>query len=106
MIGERLKKIRVAKKISMDTVYKKTGITDSRLSKIERGIIKHPTLDDIDAVLKLYDVPLFSVLCDEGYCEKNTYVFKNIEYLNSLELKHIQEEIDFILEEKGMKNDI
>ena len=70
LIGEKLKAIRISKKISINTVSEKTGITNSRLSKIERGIIPHPSLDDINAILKVYEVPLLSVLCEEGYCDK------------------------------------
>ena len=100
MIGEKLKAIRISKKISINTVSEKTGITNSRLSKIERGIIPHPSLDDINAILKVYEVPLLSVLCEEGYCDKRDGVLKN------LEINHIQAEIDFILKEKGMENGI
>ena len=106
MIGEKLKAIRISKKISINTVSEKTGITNSRLSKIERGIIPHPSLDDINAILKVYEVPLLSVLCEEGYCDKRGGVLKNLELLSDFEINHIQAEIDFILKEKGMENGI
>ena len=106
MIGEKLKAIRISKKISINTVSEKTGITNSRLSKIERGIIPHPSLDDINAILKVYEVPLLSVLCEEGDCDKRDGVLKNLELLSDFEINHIQAEIDFILKEKGMENGI
>lgn len=106
MIGEKLKAIRISKKISINAVSEKTGITNSRLSKIERGIIPHPTLDDIIAILKVYEVPLLSILCEEGYCDKSDGVLKNLELLSEFEINHIQDEIDFILKEKGMENGI
>ena len=107
MIGEKLKAIRISKKISNKShVSEKTGITNSRLSKIERGIIPHPSLDDINAILKVYEVPLLSVLCEEGYCDKRDGVLKNLELLSDFEINHIQAEIDFILKEKGMENGI
>ena len=106
MIGEKLKAIRISKKISINTVSEKTGITNSRLSKIERGIIPYPSLDDINAILKVYEVPLLSVLCEEGYCDKRDGVLKNLELLSDFEINHIQAEIDFILKEKGMENGI
>lgn len=102
MIGQKLKSIRLLRKLSLNTVSLKTGITDSRLSKIERGIIEHPSLDDISTILKVYDIPLISILCEEGYCNKNDGVFKNAELLNEFEIKHVQNEIDFILKEKGI----
>lgn len=106
MIGEKLKTIRVSKKISLNTVSKKTGITNSRLSKIERGIIAHPSLDDINTILKVYEVPLLSVLCEEGYCEKEDGILRNLESLSNFEISHIQDEIDFILKEKEIENGI
>lgn len=106
MIGEKLKNIRLSKKISINAVSQKTGITNSRLSKIERGIISHPSLDDINAILKVYKVPLLSVLCEEGYCNKRDGVLKNLELLNDFEIGHIQDVIDFILKEKRMENGI
>lgn len=106
MIGEYLKEIRISKKYSIKNVSKKTGITDSRLSKIERGIIEHPSLDDINTILKAYEVPLLFILCKEGYCTKNDEMLKGIELLNEFELNHVQNEINFILKEKGLKNEV
>ena len=83
-----------------------TGISDSRLSKIERGITEHPSLDDISTLLKFYEIPLVSFLCQEGYCEKIDTNLKNLELLNNFEIEHIQAEIDFILKEKGLNNGV
>lgn len=101
MIGERLKELRLCKNISMDQIEELTGITDSRLSRIERGMVKHVAFDDIVKLLKAMDVPLLAFLSDEGYCEVNTSVLKHIELLNDFEIAHVQSEIDFILKEKG-----
>ena len=106
MIGERLRNIRDSKGLSLDDVHKFTGITNSRLSRIERGLNAHPSLDDISALLEFYEIPLVSFLCQEGYCEKNNTALKNLELLNHFEIKHIQAEIDFILKEKELKNGI
>ncbi len=101
MIGERLKELRLSKNISMDQIKEMTGITDSRLSRIERGMVKHIALDDIVKLLKAMDVPLLAFLCNEGYCEANTSALKHVELLNDFEIAHVQNEIDFILKEKG-----
>lgn len=106
MIGKKLKAIRNEKKLSIDAVSKATGITDSRLSRIERGIILNPSLNDINILLKVYGVSLISFLCDLDYCSKMDNVFENTDLLSEFEIKHIQAEIDFILEEKRRKNDI
>ena len=56
MIGERLKELRLCKNISMDQIEELTGITDSRLSRIERGLVKHVAFDDIVKLLKAMDI--------------------------------------------------
>ena len=101
MIGTRLKEIRLLKNISMNQIEEMTGKTDSRLSRIERGLIKNVAFDDVVKLLKAMDVPLLAFLCDEGYCESNNSALKHIELLNDFEIAHIQNEIDFILKEKG-----
>ena len=106
MIGEILRNIRNSKKLSLEDVAKYTGITNSRLSKIERGLNEHPSLDDISTLLMFYGVPLVSFLCQVGYLENNGTGLKNLELLNNFELEHVQAEIDFILKEKGLENGI
>ena len=106
MVGERLRDIRDSKGLSLDDVHKSTGITNSRLSRIERGLNKHPSLDDISTLLKFYEIPLVSFLCQEGYCKKEISSLKKLEFLDEFEIKHIQDEIDFILKEKGLQNGI
>ena len=101
MIGERLKELRLCKNISMDQIEELTGITDSRLSRIERGMVKHVAFDVIVNLLKAMDVPLLAFLSDEGYCEYNISALKHVELLNDFEIAHIQNEIDFILKEKS-----
>lgn len=101
MIGEGLRELRLSRNISMEQVEKMTGITNSRLSRIERDLNKHIALDDIVKLLKVFDVPLLAFLHSVGYCEVNTSVFKHVELLNDCEIVHIQNEIDFILKEKG-----
>ena len=106
MIGETLKDIRNSKNLSLEDVEKHTGITNSRLSRIERGLNKHPSLDDISNLLNFYGIPLISFLRQEGYCEKVDTPLKNLELLNNFEIEHIQAEIDFILKEKGLNNGV
>ena len=106
MIGEKLRDIRNSKNLSLGAVELATGISDSRLSKIERGITEHPSLDDISTLLKFYEIPLISFLYQEGYCEKSGTSLKNLELLNNFEIEHIQDEIDFILKEKGLNNGV
>lgn len=106
MVGERLRNIRNSKGLSLSEVTKSTGITNSRLSKIERGINKHPSLEDISILLKFYDIPIISFLHQEGYCKMEVSLLKNLDLLNNFEIEHIQAEIDFILKEKELKNGI
>ena len=106
MLGKELRDIRNSKGFSLEDVEKSTGITNSRLSRIERGLNEHPSLNDVCVLLKFYGIPLVSFLQQEGYCDKYDTPLKNIELLNDFEIRHIQAEIDFILKEKGFKNGI
>ena len=72
MIGEKLRDIRNSKNLSLEDVEKHTGITNSRLSRIERGLNKHPSLDDISTLLKCYEIPLVS------FCVKKVIAKRSI----------------------------
>ena len=112
-LGTLLRKIRNEKKLSMITVCNATGITNSRLSRIERGKNKSaPPATDLAKLADLYNVDLKTLLPQSDTNPKeisddNSLILKNIDLLSASELRHIQDEIDFILVQKGMnKNEL
>jgi HTH-type transcriptional regulator, competence development regulator len=99
-LGDRLKESREKCGLSLKKVYEITGITDSRLSKMERGQIDC-TPDDIKKLARLYNVyliPLY-LLADflsEDDVKECQYVFQGVTSLDAEEIQHIQAQIDFL----------
>jgi transcriptional regulator with XRE-family HTH domain len=99
-INEYLKFLRDSKKLSLSAVEEKTGITDSRLFRLENGKTK-PLFVDVITLLDCYEVNVYQALCELGYIESSSNnELLNIDQLNTFEISHIQDEIDFIIEQK------
>ena len=99
-LGNRLKESRERSGLSQKKVYEITGITDSRLSKMERGQIDC-TPGDLKKLAHLYSIrliPLY-VLADylsEKDIEEYQFVFQGVSSLDDEEMQHIQTQIDFL----------
>ncbi|MCK8489234.1 helix-turn-helix domain-containing protein [Paenibacillus sp. MBLB2552] len=107
-LGERLKESREKCGLSLKKAYELTGITDSRLSKIERGQISC-TPDDLKKLASLYNIQLIPlyVLADyltEEDVKEYQFVFRGVSSLDKDEMQHIQAQIDFL--NKKRKGDL
>lgn len=106
-LGEYLKKIRDELGLSLKDVYRETGISDSKLSRIENGTnVSAPTPDVLQALSKLYQINLVELYLIVGYLDEEALssyvqVFKNVKLLKDDERKNIQEQIDLFT--KGRK---
>lgn len=102
-IGTHLKELRIKNGLSLDDVYKTTGIADSTLSKIENGKSKRPI--SVETLLKLasaYKINFIDLLVSSSIISASdvaTYqkTFKNTDYLNTEELAYIQKMINYIV---------
>ncbi|NFG95794.1 helix-turn-helix domain-containing protein [Clostridium sporogenes] len=99
-LGNRLKESRNKSGLSLKEVYEKTGITDSRLSKIERGQIDC-TPDDLKRLAHLYNIQIIPLYELAGYLTKEDiveyqFVFQGVSSLDEEEMQHIQSQIDFL----------
>ena len=56
MIGEKLKKIRKAKKITLKQLEKITGISNSYISDLENGRRVNPSIEKLEKLAKALDV--------------------------------------------------
>lgn len=101
MIGEVIKEIRTSKGITLKEVYIKAGISDSRLHRFENGKTKALSVDELKALTEFYGVSLDYLFCSAGYIKHQDNVFDNTDLLDENDIKHIQNEIDMIVELKG-----
>ena len=110
-IGKHLKRIRYERKLSLIDVYKATGITDSRLCRIENsdGIVNiMPT--DLKKLAAVYQIDLVELYIIAGYLDESSFssyqrIFRNADLLTQEEKSSIQTQIDLFT--KGRKrNDL
>ena len=111
-IGLFLKEQRLKCNLSLSEVYKKCGITDSKLSKQERGKRKPLAADELKKLGRLYKTDVVSLFLMAGYLDKSDLshyqaVFKNAELLTDDEVRNIQLTIDlFTKGRKRSENDL
>ncbi|WP_206811845.1 cupin domain-containing protein [Paradesulfitobacterium ferrireducens] len=74
MIGEKIRKFRLEKNLSLKALADKTGLTSSFLSQVERDIAD-PSINSLRKVADALEVPIFSLLVSE--VEPNPVVRKN-----------------------------
>ena len=74
-LGTYLHLIREEKKLSLNEVYKKTGITDSRLSKLENNLYQEPSPLMLKQLADFYDISIVDLYIKAGYL---TYEALNI----------------------------
>lgn len=99
-LGDRLKESREKCDLSLKKVYELTNLTDSRLSKIERGQI-NCTPDDLKKLAHLYNIQLLPLYVLAGYLNEEDikeyrFVFQGASSLDDEEKQHIQAQIDFL----------
>lgn len=106
-LGEYLKGIRLQRELSLKDVYKATGISDSKLSRIENETnASDPAPSILQALSKLYDINLIELYRMAGYLDEEALssyerVFQNVDLLTEDERNHIQAQIDLFT--KGRK---
>lgn len=105
-LGDYLRNIRNAKKLSLENVHKEVGITNSRLCKAENGADNILTAADLKKLSLLYDIPVVPMFIMAGFLDTSDLEeyrsgFKNTSMLDSDEKSHIQDQIDFIIKRKG-----
>ena len=77
MIGDRVKRIRIEKKLSMTELAEKAGVAKSYLSSLERNIQVNPSIQFLEKIARVLHVPLDALLhdnpemidLDEGWTE-------------------------------------
>lgn len=106
-LGILLRRLRNEAGLSLKDVYKISGISDSKLNRIENNINASETAPSILRVLsKLYNVNLVELYLVAGYLDAEALssyerTFRGVELLTDDEKQHIQKQIDLFT--KGRK---
>lgn len=105
-LGARLRAYRARLNLSLKDVSDKTGITNSRLCKIEQGKLKCHA-EDLQSLANIYNIPIVSLYLDAGFLEPRDLddykkVFQGVANLDIEEFEHVQAEIDFLNRKKGI----
>ncbi len=64
MIGDRVKRLRTEKKLSMTELAEKAGVAKSYLSSLERNIQTNPSIQFLEKIATVLNVPLDVLLHD------------------------------------------
>ena len=98
-IGNYLKKARNNCQLSLKDVYDRCGVTDSKLSRMERGEGKPLDAAELRKLAQLYGIGVVPIYIMAGYLDESDLsdyqlVFKNTDLLNEEEKQSIQTQID------------
>ncbi len=105
-LGVLLSRLRSNAKLSLKDVYKATGISDSKLNRIEHGKnTSQPAPDILKALSKLYGVNPIELYLAAGYLDDNDLrsyerVFQNAELLTPDEKESIQTQINLFTKDR------
>ena len=110
-VGEYLRTIRTQRNLSLNDICKQTGITTTRLNRIELGQVNEPSPDVLKKLSVLYQVDLVNLYTMAGYLENSDIVertlpFCNFETLDDEERNFIQQTIDFFIKRRCKKKEV
>lgn len=103
-LGILLNHLRTETRMSLKDVYKATGISDSRLTRIEHGAEPSPSV--LRKLSQLYNVNLVSLYLAAGYLDNEDLtsyeqVFQQVDLLTDDEKQSIQIQIDLFTKGRG-----
>lgn len=104
-LGTFLKNARNKNNQSLKSVQKATGISDSRLLRIETGENDSPAPADLRLLAQLYQINIVDIYLLAGYLTPNDllsyqHTFNNVEKLSPEEKQNIQNSIDLFTKSK------
>ena len=99
-LGQYLRSLRNSKHMSMADVREQTGITNSRLSKLENDQITDPSISVICKLSKCYGVDVVNVLNEAGMDIKKSTPFNHTSFLNEEGIASLQHIIDLLTKER------
>ena len=100
-IGDYLKEARNKCRLSLKDVHDRSGVTDSKLSRMERGEGKPLDPAELKKLAQLYGIGVVPIYIMAGYLDESDLsdyqlVFKNADLLDEEEKLSIQKQIDLL----------
>jgi len=100
-IGAYLREQRIRLSLSLNDVYEQTGITSTRLNRIELDRVNEPSPEVLKKLAVLYRIDLIYLYKMVGYLEDTDILsqlkpFNNYEMLSDEERNFIQQAIDIL----------
>ena len=99
-LGQYLRRLRNSKHMSMAEVRKQTGITNSRLSKLENDQVADPSISVICKLSNCYEVDVVDILNEAGMNIEKSTPFNHTSFLNEDEVDSLQKIIDLLTKER------
>ncbi len=78
VIGDKLKELRVTKKLSQGDIEKRTGLLRCYISRVENGHTV-PSVDTLEKMARALEVPMYRLFTDEDRIEKPDISFPTTE---------------------------
>lgn len=108
-IGSYLKEQRNRCHLSLKDVHEQTGITDSKLSRLERGEGKFLDPDELKRLAHLYGIDVIPLFIMAGYLveddlSKYQLVFQDADLLNEEERENVQTQINLLTKGRKVSN--
>lgn len=105
-LGTYLKEMRNKCHLSLKDVQEQCGVTDSKLSRLERGEGRIPSAHELKKLAQLYGIGVVPLYIMAGYLDESDlsayrFVFDNADLLNAEERESIQTQINLFT--KGRK---
>ncbi|MGW9103875.1 helix-turn-helix domain-containing protein [Priestia megaterium] len=110
MIGDRIRTIRIQKRMTLSNLAEKANVTKSYLSNIERNISTNPTIEFVEKVALALNMKPESLLDWEkdeneisSFENSFIYVKKYLLTMDDEQLVELKDYIDFILWKRNRK---
>jgi transcriptional regulator with XRE-family HTH domain len=78
VIGEKLKELREAKKLSQGDIEKRTGLLRCYVSRVENGHTV-PSVDTLEKMARALEVPMYRLFTDDAHVKKPNIPVSNAE---------------------------
>jgi XRE family transcriptional regulator, master regulator for biofilm formation len=76
MIGQRINKLRLEKKISISELAERSGVAKSYISKLEKGIKTNPSIQLLEKVADALEVTIDDILHDKAPAQEEEEIDK------------------------------